>query len=103
MFPGVRKAAAGCSGRDGATGRVAGNIALDAVECGMRRIIIASIAAVLPTCVAAAELPKKTSAPPRDAKVLPCPAYGAGFVRIEGTTTCIKVGGSVSVETTRSR
>src|SRR5262249_49853957 len=74
MFPGARKAAAGCSGRDGATGRVAGNSALDAVECGMRRIIIASIVALLPTCVAAAELPKKTAAPPRAAKGLPCPA-----------------------------
>lgn len=75
----------------------------DSVECAMRRIIIASIVALLPTCVAAAELPKKTTAPPRDAKVTPCPAYGAGFVRVEGSTTCIKVGGTVRVETTRSR
>jgi hypothetical protein len=69
----------------------------------MRGIIIASIVAVLPTCVMAAELPRKTTAPPRDVKVSPCPAYGAGFVKVEGSTTCIKVGGSVSVETGRSR
>lgn len=24
--------------------------------------------------------------------------YGAGFVKIEGTNTCVKIGGSVSVE-----
>jgi hypothetical protein len=69
----------------------------------MRRIIIASIIAVLPTCVAAAELPRKTPDPPRDAKVRPCPAYGAGFVKVEGSTTCVKVGGSIRVETGRSR
>jgi hypothetical protein len=69
----------------------------------MQRIIIATVAAMLPTGIAAAELPKKTTAPPRDAKVRPCPAYGAGFVRIDGSTTCIKIGGSISVETSRSR
>jgi len=97
------KAAVGCSGHDRARGRLAGNTASGALECGVRRIIVASIVAMLPTCLAAAELPKKTSAPPRDAKVTPCPAYGAGFVRVEGSTTCIKVGGTIRVETTRSR
>jgi hypothetical protein len=58
--------------------------------------------ALLPTCVTAAELPRKTTAPPRDVKVRPCPAYGAGFVKIEGSSTCIKLGGSISVETTHS-
>ena len=69
----------------------------------MRRIIIASIMALLPAGVAAAELPKKTTEPSRDVKVRPCPTYGAGFVRVEGSTTCVKLGGSVSVETGRSR
>lgn len=27
----------------------------------------------------------------------PCAAYGAGFVRPEGTTTCVKIGGATSV------
>lgn len=85
------------------TTRVAGNIASGALDGPMRRIIIASIVAVLPTCAAAAELPRKATAPPRDVKVRPCPAYGAGFVKVEGSTTCIKVGGSISVETGRSR
>lgn len=64
----------------------------------MRTFIIAGLTAVLPTCVAAAELPKKTTAPPRDAKVTACPAYGAGFVKVEGSTTCIRVGTTVRVE-----
>jgi Porin subfamily len=27
----------------------------------------------------------------------PCAAYGAGFVKIEGTDTCVQVGGSISI------
>ena len=64
----------------------------------MRMLIIASIVAALPACVTAAELPKKTTPPPRDAKVTPCPAYGAGFVKVEGSTTCIRLGATVRVE-----
>ena len=26
-----------------------------------------------------------------------CAAYGAGFVKIEGTETCVKIGGSVGI------
>jgi hypothetical protein len=26
-----------------------------------------------------------------------CAAYGAGFVKIEGTETCVKIGGAVSI------
>ncbi len=29
----------------------------------------------------------------------PCASYGPGFVRVEGTDTCVKLGGSVSVGT----
>jgi hypothetical protein len=28
----------------------------------------------------------------------PCPAYGAGFVQLSGTHTCIKIGGSVTTD-----
>jgi Porin subfamily len=69
----------------------------------MRKIIIATIFGALPTCVAAAELPKKTTTPPREVKTNPCAAYGAGFVKVEGSTTCVKIGGNVSVEAGRSR
>ncbi|PAY06536.1 hypothetical protein CK489_27015 [Bradyrhizobium sp. UFLA03-84] len=27
----------------------------------------------------------------------PCASYGAGFVKVEGTDTCVKLGGAVSV------
>jgi hypothetical protein len=40
---------------------------------------------------------------PAKAAVNPCAEYGAGFVRIEGSSTCIKVGGSLSVGAGSSR
>ncbi|MEA2819390.1 MAG: hypothetical protein QOJ86_1394 [Bradyrhizobium sp.] len=40
---------------------------------------------------------------PAKAAVNPCAEYGAGFVRIEGSSTCIKVGGSLSVGAGASR
>ena len=74
----------------------------------MRKIIIAVIVALLPTLLAAAELPKRSTetpqlAPPRQTVHNPCAAYGPGFVKVEGSSTCVKVGGSVRVETGRSR
>jgi hypothetical protein len=27
----------------------------------------------------------------------PCAEYGPGFVRVEGSSTCVKIGGSISV------
>jgi hypothetical protein len=27
----------------------------------------------------------------------PCAAYGAGFVRVEGSGTCVKIGGAIDV------
>ena len=33
----------------------------------------------------------------------PCAEYGAGFVRIEGSSTCIKIGGSFGVGVGASR
>jgi hypothetical protein len=72
----------------------------------MKKIIMAVITALLPTLLAAAELPKKsTETPqpaPRPAMANPCAAYGPGFIKVEGSSTCVKVGGSVSVEGGRS-
>jgi hypothetical protein len=34
---------------------------------------------------------------PAKAAANPCAEYGAGFVRIEGSSTCIKIGGSIGV------
>jgi hypothetical protein len=32
----------------------------------------------------------------------PCPEYGPGFVRIEGSTSCVRIGGSVRMEMGKS-
>jgi hypothetical protein len=40
---------------------------------------------------------------PARAAVNPCAEYGAGFVRIEGSSTCTKIGGSISVGVGGSR
>jgi hypothetical protein len=40
---------------------------------------------------------------PAKAAANPCAEYGAGFVRIEGSSTCIKVGGSLGVGVGGSR
>jgi hypothetical protein len=34
---------------------------------------------------------------PAEAAANPCAEYGAGFVRIEGSSTCMKIGGSIGV------
>ena len=63
---------------------------------------------VLPASRAPAEQPgfRSPTRPHRPGKMLPlkratsansCAAYGAGFVKIEGTDTCVKIGGAVSV------
>jgi len=40
---------------------------------------------------------------PAKAAANPCAEYGSGFVRIEGSSTCIKIGGSISVGVGASR
>lgn len=39
---------------------------------------------------------KPNAAPPKGSR--PCPEYGAGFVRMEGSTFCVRVGGAVRAE-----
>lgn len=39
---------------------------------------------------------RPTPAPANGAR--PCPEYGPGFVRIEGSSTCVRAGGSVRAE-----
>ena len=66
------------------------------------------VAVVLPAVAAAAEQPRlqKPDKAATSGKVLPlkgassanaCAEYGAGFVKIEGTNTCMKIGGAVSI------
>lgn len=53
--------------------------------------------------------PKKSTQPSAAAKSLPtgreksCAMYGAGFVRVPASDTCIKIGGSVEIDGTVSR
>ena len=72
----------------------------------MRTIFLMIALAVLSVSSAQAEQfrdrkPDKPAAsvPLRPARtaVNPCAEYGAGFVRVEGSSTCVKIGGTISV------
>jgi hypothetical protein len=74
----------------------------------MRNILLAITGAVLPATLAMAE-PSRGQKPDKAvtlSRQLPlkgagasnaCAAYGPGFVKVEGTETCIKIGGAVSI------
>ena len=73
----------------------------------MRKSLTAIIALVLPAVAAAAEQPRlpnpdKATAPgkvltlKRSGSANSCAEYGAGFVRIEGSNSCMKIGGATS-------
>jgi hypothetical protein len=73
----------------------------------MRKSLLVMLAVMLPS-FAAAEQPRfqKTDKAATTGKSLPlkrpgsanaCAEYGAGFVKIEGTNTCMKIGGAVSI------
>ena len=74
---------------------------------GMRTILFIVSAALLLASQAAAQPSSRLNFDqPADAKTLPvkprkadnsCAAYGAGFVKLSDTNTCVKVGGSISV------
>jgi hypothetical protein len=80
----------------------------------MRKSLLAIIALTLTGVAAlAAEQPghQKSDKAVPTAKQLPlkratsgnaCAAYGAGFVKVEGTETCMKIGGAVSIDAGRS-
>ncbi len=88
--------------------RARGRNVSGAIKEVMRRIVLAVVIAMLPTCVAVAQQsgpplknsPKLTT--PRPVSGNPCAKHGAGFVKIEGSDTCVKIGGSVSVEASGS-
>jgi porin-like protein len=74
----------------------------------MRKSLLVIMAVALPSVAAAAEQPRlqKPDRAATSGKLLPvkrahsanaCAEYGAGFVKIEGTNTCMKIGGAVSV------
>ena len=70
----------------------------------MQNILLAIVLAVLPS--AALSDSQKPDKPAPTGKLLPvkpagsgnvCAAYGAGFAKVEGSDTCVKVGGTVSI------
>jgi len=75
----------------------------------MRNTLLVIIIVALPATAAAAE-PHGSLKPDRAAtsgKMLPikgaggsnaCAAYGTGFVKIDGTETCAKIGGAVRID-----
>ena len=71
----------------------------------MKILLLALMVTLLPPSAIAAgqsgsetKKPAKPSATLRPVKTTTCGQYGAGFIQIEGTTTCVKVGGSVTFE-----
>lgn len=72
----------------------------------MRNILLMLFIAILPVSSALAET-KSTLKPPRHPNEhIPrkgahpensCAAYGPGFVKIEGTETCMKIGGAIGI------
>jgi len=80
----------------------------------MRNVLLVIAVVLLPASSAAAERPraqkpdKSISAgrqhQPKGARTdRSCAAYGAGFVRVDGTQTCVKIGGAVSIGVGGSR
>jgi hypothetical protein len=78
----------------------------------MRTIVSVIILAVLSASAASAQQFREGK-PDKPAKTLPlrppkaaanpCAEYGAGFARVEGSSTCIKIGGSFGVGVGGSR
>jgi len=74
----------------------------------MRNILLATLVAVLPvSSVATAQTAgQKPDKPSSSDKLLPlkgshgsnaCAAYGRGFIKVDGSDTCVKVGGAASI------
>jgi hypothetical protein len=80
----------------------------------MRNILLAIAVVALPASAAAAEpsLLPKPDRPAASDKVLPmkgphagnsCAALGPGFVKLAGSDTCVKIGGSMQIDSGHSR
>ena len=80
----------------------------------MRDILLAIVIAVLPLSSAQAEQPSplRLDKPASSDRLLPlkgaatpnaCAAFGPGFVKVDGTGTCVKVGGAASISAGGSR
>lgn len=70
----------------------------------MGKSILALMIGLLPAWGAVAQQstphPKKaaTVRPPHQAKAKACAEYGPGFAKVDGSDVCVKIGGTISVE-----
>ena len=64
----------------------------------MHKLALILVLVMVPTVASAAEQPqqKKKASPPVAGN--PCAQYGAGFVQVQGTSTCIRATGSIQVD-----
>ena len=80
----------------------------------MRKSLLVILALLLPTSSALAQQPglQKSEKAAASGKTLPlrgassansCAAYGPGFAKVEGSDTCVQVGGSISIGVGTSR
>jgi hypothetical protein len=73
----------------------------------MRNVLLIFLATTLAMSAAAAEpsIPRKSTTAVGGQRLAakqrgprnPCAAYGPGFLKVEGSDTCVKVGGSISL------
>ncbi len=72
----------------------------------MRNILLAIAVAMLPAAAAESPSSQKPDKPVASGRLLPpkgaaagnsCAAYGPGFVKLDGTDTCVKIGGAVGI------
>jgi hypothetical protein len=67
----------------------------------MRRVVGLLLMAVVPLQAFAATpknpVASKQAMKSAPRKPNPCAEYGAGFVQVEGTSTCIRIGGSIGI------
>ena len=78
-----------------------------AIEEGMRKLLLLIVMLPGVAVVSAAlanDLPKNTQPKPKTPQVTanPCAQYGAGFVQVPGTQTCVRTNGSVRTDYTTS-
>jgi hypothetical protein len=71
-------------------------------------LLIVVVSLLVSPAIAQSSSPPKIPKQAQSGKTLPmkrassansCAAYGAGFVKVEGSDTCVHIGGSISVET----
>jgi hypothetical protein len=67
----------------------------------MRNLLAMLLVACSALCASAAEKPKAAPKPAKERAerpANPCAMYGAGFVQVGKSSTCVKMGGSLTVD-----